>query len=176
VATRYHFHFGALRNYGTDGRRARGSDSCPNISPGRSIDKIQVGNVASVPLPLASAARRIMRQRRVRERINGGEERELGMARDNRGRKTLNSAGTGWPTHGRHARHPFFRLPSGPTFGPASSAHTHSNCHLIDRAGTRQKRLDVIGIAIFFVHGRRCGRERRLQAPAQRTGLGILYL
>jgi hypothetical protein len=42
--------------------------------------------------------------------------------------------------------------------------------------GTRQKRLDVLGIEFFLAHDRQCGRERRRQAPALRTGLGILYL
>ena len=69
VAARHHFPFGALRNCGTDerGRRACCSDSCPGISSGLSIDKLQMGNVAATPLVLvhAGAAQRIMRQQRV---------------------------------------------------------------------------------------------------------------
>jgi hypothetical protein len=63
----------------------------------------------------------------------------------------------GWPTHGRRARSPFFQL----QFGPALSARV-----AVFLTGTRQKRLDVLGIAIFLVNGRRRGRERRRQAPA----------
>jgi hypothetical protein len=121
VAPRHREPCGALRNIGKDerGRRECNSDSCPRISSGRSIEKIQMGNMAAdYKLGLAPAARRIMRQQKS---SRAHELRRGARARDgSRYLCTRNSERTtpaGWPTHGRRARRPFFRLQFGP--GPA---------------------------------------------------------
>jgi len=77
-----------------------------------------------------------------KKRMSAHQLRRGARARDgSRYLCTGNSARTrlvGLPTHGRCARCPFFRLQFGP--GPASSAHTNSNCHLFDRHAPRAPR------------------------------------
>jgi hypothetical protein len=150
------------------GRHGCDSDSCPRISSGRSIEKIhwQMGNVDadSRPWLVHAAARWIMRNQRVCERINWGKERCLVMAQDIRARKTGQEQRRQAGRRTEGARRPLFLLP----FGSALSSSTHCNYHPSHRSiGLRRKRLDVFGIKIFPAHGRRRGRERwQRQAPA----------
>jgi hypothetical protein len=71
VATQHHFSCDALQIYGTNVRGCStcGSYACPGISSGRSIEQLQVGNVAAENfctfLELEPVARRIMLQRRI---------------------------------------------------------------------------------------------------------------